>query len=159
MVDTKYKDVQDFSIGYDAENCETITAIISLSDKIVSPEGDLVKPFAAINDKAIPDVTHHHRYWLVVLVTDGFNYEAFFTEQVQVGAAEPQLSTRAFRQGADNDFIEHLVGTLTKPSDTDTVTYESGRGVLSGLHLSVSNRKGRKYQPTTIKFKVRGNRT
>ena len=159
MTDVKYKDVQDFSIGYDAENCETITSIIGLGDKIVSPEGELVRPFTAINDKTPPDVVHGHRYWLVELIMDGFNSEALFDEQVQAGAEEPELSTRAIRQGADNDFIEYLVGTLTKTGGTDTVTYESGRAMLSGLHLRVSNRKGTKYQPCTMRFKVRGNRT
>jgi len=157
--DTKYKDVQWVHIGSTELDATPIGAIISLADKLVSPEGDLVKPFAAINDKTPPDVTHHHRYWLVELITDGFNYEAVFTQQVQEGAEEPELSTRAFRQGADNDAIGHLAATLSKiVSGTATVTYESGRAVLSGLHVSVSNRKGRKYQPTTIRFKVRGTR-
>lgn len=155
MVDTKYKDIQSLRIGYDVTNSEEITSIISHSDKLVSPSGDLVKPFAAINDKTPPDVTHHHRYWLAETVMDGFNREAFFTQQVQTAEA----TSRALRQGADNDFIEYLVAKLSKiVTGTATVTYESAKAVLSGLHVSVSNRKGRKYQPTTIRFKVRGTR-
>jgi len=153
MADTKYIDVASLSIGYDVSNCEAITEIISFKDRIVAPDGELTKPIAAINDKTIPDVTHHHRYVLSELVTDGFNYEAFFTEQVQDGVA----ASRAFRQGADNDDIEYLVAVLNKVGGgTDTRTYESGRNYLSGLHIHVSNRKGTKYQPCTFKFKTRG---
>ena len=160
MADEKYKDIQSVKIGYDDANSEEITHLISLADKQVPPDGHLVTPFAAINDKSIPDVVHGQRYWLVQQVTDGFNYEAYFTEQVQTGAGEPQLSSRALRQGADNDFIEHLVTKMTKLGGaTETVTYESGKIILAGLHISVSNRKGRKYQPTTILYKVRGTRT
>lgn len=159
MVDTKYKDIQSLRIGYDITNSEEIATIISHSDKQVPPDGDLVKPFAAINDKSAPDVTHHHRYWLTETTIDGFNREAFFTQQVQAGAAEPELSSRTLRQGADNDFIEYLVVKLTKiVTGTATVTYESAHAILTGLHISVSNRKGRKYQPTTIRFKCRGTR-
>lgn len=156
MADTKYKDVASLDIGYGVDpNCERIVNIISLADKLMSPEGELASPFAAINDKTPPDVIHQHRYWLVELVMDGWNYEAFFTEQVQTAEA----TSRAIRQGADNDFIEYLLATLTKTGGTDTVTYESGRAILSGFHLSVTNRKGTKYQPCTVRFKVRGNRT
>ena len=159
MVDTKYKDIQSLRIGYDVTNSEEIATIISHSDKLVSPDGDLVKPFAAINDKSAPDVTHHHRYYLVETVMDGFNREAFFDEQVQAGAEEPELSTRALRQDADNDLIEYLVAKMSKIiTGTATVTYESAKAMLSGLHISVSNREGRKYQPTTIRHKVRGTR-
>lgn len=155
MVDTKYKDVQSLRIGYDITNSEEIATIISHSDKQVSPDGDLVKPFAAINDKSVPDVTHHHRYWLTETIMDGFNREAFFTEQVQTG----EVMSRALRQGADNDFIEYLVAKLSKiVTGTATVTYESAHAILTGLHISVSNRKSRKYQPTTIRFKCRGTR-
>lgn len=160
MTDVKYIDVPTVKIGYDDTNSETIGTTISFADKLVARDGDLVKPVAAINDKVAIGVRHSHRYWLVEHVMDGFNYEALFEEQVQTGGGEPQLSTRAIRQGADNDFIEHLVITKTKAGGgTDTITYESGRIMLSGFHLSVSNRKGRKYQPTTIRYKVRGNRT
>lgn len=155
MADTKYKDVASIKIGYDVDNEETISNIISLSDKLVSPDGELARPFAAINDKTPTDVIHQQRYWLVELVTDGWNKEAFMDEPVQDGVA----ASRAIRQGADNDFIEYLVATLTKPGGTDTVTYESGRIILSSFTLDVSNRKGTKYQPVTIRFKVRGNRT
>ena len=153
MADTKYIDVASLAIGYDVGNCETITEIISFKDRIVAPDGELTKPIAAINDKTIPDVTHHQRYILSELVTDGFNYEAFFTEQVQTAEA----AARAFRQGADNDNIEYLVAVLNKVGGgTDTRIYESGRNYLSGLHIHVSNRKGTKYQPCTMKFKTRG---
>jgi len=155
MTDTKYKDIQDFSIGYNAANKTTMTKIIRLSDKIVSPEGDLVEAFASIDDKQPSDVVHNHRYYLVELVLDGWDYEAFFTQQVEDGDS----SSRAIRQGADNDPIGYLVGTLKKVGGTKTVTYESTRGMLSGFHLQVTNRKGTKYQPCTVRFKVRGNRT
>jgi len=156
MADTKYIDVASVSIGYDVGNEETISEIISLKDRIVAPDGELTRGFAAINDKTIPDVTHHHRYIEVELITDSFNYEAFMTEPVQALDA----ASRALRQGADNDFIEYLVATLNKVGGgTDTVTYESGRIYLSRLHIHVTNRKGAKYQPCTFRFKVRGNRT
>ena len=159
MTDTKYKDVQDFSTGYDVTHKTTLTKIISLSDKLVARDGSLVSPFAAINDKTPTDVIHSQRYWLVERVTDGWSYEELFDQQVQAGAGEPQLSTRAIRQGADNDEIEYSVATLTKPGGTDTVTYESGRVLLTGFKVKVSNRKGTIYQPVTVRFKVRGNRT
>ena len=159
MTDTKYKDIQDFNLGYDVSNKTTLVDIISLSDKLVTREGSLVTPFGSINDKTPTDVTHNQRYWFVERVTNGWSYEELFTQQVQAGAGEPQLSTRAIRQGADNDFIEHLVATLTKPGGTDTVTYESGRGLLTGFKLKVSNRKNMAYHPVTVRFKVRGNRT
>lgn len=153
MADTKYIDVVTFDIGYDTTNKETISEIISLKDRLVAPDGELTRPIAAINDKTIPDVTHHHRYVLSELVTDGFNYEAFFDEQVQTAEA----TSRAFRPGADNDFIEWLVATLNiMGGATETRTYESGRSYLSGLHIHVSNRKGTKYQPATMRFKTRG---
>ncbi len=153
MADTKYIDVVSFDIGYDTDNKETISEIISLKDRLVAPDGELTRPIAAINDKTISDVTHHHRYVMSELVTDGFNYEAFFTEQVQSAEA----GSRAFRQGADNDFIEWQVATLNiMGGATETRTYESGRNYLSGLHIHVSNRKGTKYQPCTMRFKTRG---
>lgn len=153
--DVKYKDIESFSIGYDAANCETITEVIRLSDKLVSPDGELVQPFSAINDKVPPDVTHHHRYMLVELVTDGFNKEAFFDEQVQTAVP----ASRVIRLAEYNDFIEYLVGKLVKgdgTGGTKTVTYESAKGILSGLHIHVTNRKGTKYHPVTSRFKVRG---
>ena len=153
MADTKYIDVVSLSIGYDASNCKVINSIISFKDRLVAPDGELTKPIAAINDKTIPDVTHHQRYILSELVTDGFNYEAFFDEPVEAADG----ATRAFRQGADNNPIGHLVAVLSKVGGgTDTRTYESGRNYLSGLHIHVSNRKGTKYQPCTMKFKTRG---
>lgn len=153
MADTKYIDVASLKIGYDAGNQETISEIISWKDRIVAPDGELTRGIAAINDKTIPDVTDHHRYVLSELITDGWNYEAFMTEQVQTAEA----ASRAFRQGADNDFIEYLVATLNKVGGgTDTRTYESARNYLSGLHIKVSNRKGMKYQPCTFMFKTRG---
>ncbi len=153
MPDVKYIDVVSFGIGYDLANSETISEIISLKDKLVAPDGELTKPISAINDVTIPDVTHHHRYVLTELVTDSFNYEAFFTEVVQNGVA----ASRALRQGAPNDFIEYLVATLNiMGGATETRVYESGRSYLSGLHIHVSNRKGQKYQPCTMMFKTRG---
>ena len=153
MADTKYIDVVSFDIGYDAANKETISEIISLKDRLVAPDGELTRPIAAINDKAISDVTHHHRYVLSELVTDGFNYEAFFTEPVQALDA----TAFALEQGADNEDIEYLVATLNiMGGATETRTYESGRSYLSGLHIHVSNRKGTKYQPATMRFKTRG---
>lgn len=155
MTDVKYKKVTNFMIGYDSDNKTTILEIIDYKDKVVSPEGDLVKPFAAINDKTAQDVIHQYRYVLVELITNGWNREAFLTQQVVVGDA----TSRALRQGADNDPIGYLVATLDKPVGADdTVTYESGRGMLSGLHIHVSNRKGTKYNPCTFRFKVRGTR-
>lgn len=136
--------------------CEEITAIIDYKDKEIAPEGDLVTAFAAINDKTPSAVIHHHRYWLVELVMDGFNYEALFTQKVVDAEAE----TFALQQGADNNPIGYLVATLLDADDAEaTVTYETAKGYLSGLHIHVSNRKGTKYQPTTMRFKVRGTRT
>ena len=153
MADTKYIDVVSVAIGYGAGDSELISEIISFKDRLVSPDGELTSPIAAINDKTIPDVTHHHRYVLSELVTDSLNYEAFFDEQVQ----NAEAASRAFRQGADNDFIEYLVVTLNiMGGATETRTYESGRTYLSGFHIHVSNREGTKYQPCTIKFKTRG---
>ena len=153
MADTKYIDVVSVAIGFGAGDSELISEIISFKDKLVSPDGELTKPIAAINDKTISDVTHHQRYVLSELVTDSFNYEAFFTEQVQALVA----TAYAFKQGADNPAIEHLVATLNiMGGATETRTYESGRNYLSGLHIHVSNRKGTKYQPCTMKFKTRG---
>jgi len=154
LVDTKYKDIQSLKIGYSDTESEEITALIGHGDKQVAPDRDQVKPFAAINDKSVPDVTHHHRYWLVETVMDGFNREAIFTQDVvSVGVG------KALQQGADNDLIGHLVAKLSKiVTGTATVTYEAAHSVLSGLHISVSNRKGRKYQPTTIHFKCIGTR-
>ena len=156
MTDVKYKPVSNVKIGYSLAESETITAVMRLSDKIVAVDGQLVTPYAAINDKTPPDVVHSHRYVLVELVMDGFNYEAFFEQQVQVGEA----ASRAIRQGADNDFIEYLVATLPKAGGgSDTRTYESGRIMLSSFHMRVTNRGGTKYQPATVRFKVRGNVT
>ncbi|GAG41224.1 unnamed protein product, partial [marine sediment metagenome] len=102
------------------------------------------------------DVTHQHRYVLVEIVTDGWNYEAIMTQQVVDGVA----ASRALRQGADNDPIGHLVAKLEKGGGgTDTIEYESKRSYLSHLHISASNRRGVKYQPCTMRFKVRGNIT
>lgn len=156
--DEKYKDIESVKIGYDAENCETISEVLRLSDKIVSPDGELVQPFSAINDKVPPDVTHHHRYMLVEMVTDGFNKEAFFDQQVQTAVS----TSRVIRLAEYNDFIEHFVGTLLKGDGTGTTktrTYESGKVILSGLHIHVTNRKGTKYHPVTSRFKVRGDVT
>lgn len=153
--DVKYKDIESLAIGYSAAECETITEVIRLSDKLVSPDGELVQPFSAINDKVPPDVTHHHRYMLVEVVTDGFNKEAFFDQQVQTAEA----TSRVIRLAEYNDFIEHFVAKLVKGDGTGgikTVTYESGKVILNRLHIHVTNRKGTKYHPVTTQFKVRG---
>ncbi len=155
MTDVKYKNPSSLIVGVDAGDNTIITAIISLKDRIVPVEGELVKPFAAINDKTAIDVTHHQRYVEIELITDGWNYEAHMTQQVVDGDSD----SRAFRQGADNDPIGHLVGTYAKVGGSDIVTYESERGFLSGLHIHVTNRKGTKYQPCTFRYKVRGSRT
>lgn len=156
--DEKYKDIESLAIGYSALECEMITEVIRFSDKIVSPDGKIVQPFSAINDKVPPDVTHHHRYMLVEVVTDGFNKEAFFDQQVQ----ELVATSRVIRLAEYNDFIEYFVATLLKgdgTGDTTTRTYESGTVILSGLHIHVTNRKGTKYHPVTSRFKVRGDVT
>ena len=153
LADTKWRDVKSLAIGYDAGNSETILACMAWKDRIVAPQGNLVDSFAAINDKVAIDVIHNHRYVLSEFIMDGMNYEAFFTEQVQVGDA----TSRAIRQAADNDFIEHLVATLTGAGAAETTrTLESGRTMLSGFHMKVTNRKGTKYHPTTVRFKTRG---
>lgn len=155
MTDTKYKEATGFFIGYDLNNKTTILTVIDYKDKQVSPDGQLVSAAAAINDKTIPGVRHHQRYHLVQVVFDGFNYEAFFTQDVvSVGVG------KAIQQGADNDPIGYLRATLVKLDDgIDVIDFESGRGMLSGFHLHATNREGTRYQPTTVRFKVRGNRT
>ena len=156
MADTKYIDVASLSIGFGAGDEETIGHIITFKDRLVSPDRELTSPFAAINDKTIPNVVHNYRYVESELITDGWNYEAFFSEQVQAG----DVNSRAFRQGADNDEIERLIATLKKVGGgTDTRIYETGRNYLSGLHISVTNRKNTMYQPCTFRFKTRGNVT
>ena len=156
MANKKYLDVETFSIGYDASHKTDISAIISLADKLVSSKGDLVEPVSAIDDKTPTSVSHRHRSWEVELQTDGFNYEAFMTQQVKSGDG----SSRAIRQGADNDPIGYLVAVLNRlGGGTDTVTYQSGKSFLSGFSLKVSNKKGTKYNPCTVKFTVIGTRT
>ncbi len=156
MTDVKWRDVKSLAIGYDAGNSETILACMAYRDKQVSPEGSLVDAFAAINDKVAIDVKHNHRYWLTEFIMDGLNYEAFFTEPVQALDA----GAFALMQGADNDFIEYLVAILTGAGVAETtVTMETGRSMLSGFHIKVTNRKGTKYHPTTVRFKTRGTRT
>jgi len=158
--DVKYKEATGFFIGYDVDNKTTILTVISYKDKIVARDGQLVTPVAAINDKTAPGVRHHFRYNLIEVVFDGLNYEAFFTQQVVAGGGAEALASRAIRQGADNDPIGYLVATLVQLDNTiDTKTAESGRGMLSGFHMHVSNREGTRFQPTTVRFKVRGNLT
>ncbi|GAG15000.1 unnamed protein product, partial [marine sediment metagenome] len=149
--------IVSLAIGESAEEGEqeTITACMSWKDRLVSPDGDLVDAFAAINDKTIPDVKHNRRYVLSEFIMDGLNYEAFFTEVVESGEAH-----YALMQGADNSPIDYLVATLKGVGAAETTrTLESGRTVLSGFHLKVSNRKGTKYNPCTVRFKTRGNIT
>jgi len=156
LTDTKWRDVKSLAIGYDAGNSETILACMAWKDRIMSPGGNLVDSFAAINDKVAVDVIHNHRYVLSEFVMDGLNYEAFFTEQVQALVA----TAYALKQGADNAAIEYLVATLTGAGAAETTrTLESGRTMLSGFHMKVTNRKGTKYHPTTLRFKTRGNIT
>lgn len=156
MTDQKYRKIVSLKLGYDATHMTTILNLISWKDKLMSPEGELVKPWAAINDKTPSDVTHQHRFYLVEYEIDGLNYEAIFTQQVKDGVA----TSRALRQGADNDPIGyHVADFLLKDAGTATITYETTRSFLSSLHIHVSNRKGVKYNPVTIRFKVRGNRT
>jgi len=158
--DVKYKEATGFFIGYDVDNKTTILTVIAYKDKLVAPDGELVTAVAAINDKTPVGVRHHPRYWLVEVVFDGLNYEAFFTQQVVAGGGAEALASRAIRQGADNDPIGYLVATLDKiAGGIDTFTFESGRGMLSGFHMHVSNREGTRYQPTTVRFKVRGTKT
>lgn len=156
MTDVKYKEATSFFIGVSVGDNTPILTVIDYKDKQVSPDGQLVSAAAAINDKTAPGVRHHQRYHLVQVIFDGLNYEAFFTQQVEAGDA----ASRALRQGADNDPIGYLRATLVKLNDgIDIINFESGRGMLSGFHMHVTNREGTRYQPTTVRYKVRGNRT
>ena len=129
--------------------------LIDWKDKLVAPDGELVTPWSGLNDKTISDVVHHHRHYVVEYIIDGWNYEAIFDQQVVVGVS----ASRCLRQGADNDPIGYHVASFLKPiTGTATITYETTRSYLSGLHIHVSNRRGVKYNPVTLTFKVRGDR-
>ena len=155
MTDVKFKKIVSLKLGYDVTHKTTLLNLIDWKDKNVAPDGELVTPWSGINDKTISDVVHHHRYYLVEYIFDGFNYEAIFDQQVVDGVA----ASRCLRQGADNNPIGYHVAEFLKGGGgTAYITYETGRSYLSGLHIHVSNRRGTKYNPVTLTFKVRGDR-
>ena len=155
MTDTSYLQVNSVKIGYDAGHCTTITRVAYYGDREVTPHSDgEVELIEVINLVKPVTVDGRHKAYEIVIGIDSSDYEAFYTQQVQVGDA----ASRAIKDAGDNDVIEYLVIELQGTAGTITVTWEASKVQVVGEHSYYSNRAAMDYQITEYRLTSWGNR-
>ncbi len=143
MTDTKYDYVYRLGVGYDSTHYTAIANLRRWSEKLVSPDGDMVRPIEVINTVAPVSVSHRHRYYVMEAELDSDNVEAFTTQQVESGDA----ASRAMRDGALNDPVGYFVvqfkdtagGNVSHTFEAGKVYLVGGRGFCSNEHGTTSN--------------------
>jgi len=156
LADVKLVNVTKFAIGYDADNCEVVEALVRVSDRLISPEGGMVEPIPVIGATKPATVAQRGRYWEIEVEVDSDNITAFRETDVD-NAASDQF---ALQDSEDNDAIEYfLVNYKNSAGTTVSKLFESGRVYLTYARGRVTNEQGVDRHTTTYRFICRGNRT
>jgi len=159
LSEVKYDLVTAVRIGWGAGGGQytEIENIVSFSDRLISRDGQHVDPINVINDPVPRGVHHNQKHYVLELVLDSDNYEALYTQQVDTGVA----TSRAIRQGADNDPIDYFVVYIRESDGTTTTyTYESGKVWCIGeVHEYSMERNLRHQGTTTYSFLCLGSRS
>lgn len=159
MADAKYDIVTLVEIGFSGVVGQhtDIENVVSFSDRLEARDGSHVDPINIINTVVPMGVHHNQKYWVMELVLDSDNYEAMYTQQVQVGDA----ASRVIKDTADNDYIEYFRVYIRESDGTiTTYFYESERVWCIAEEHNYSNERGERHQgTTTYRFVCLGNKT
>ena len=159
-VNVQYDQVKWVEIGTGAAqaNHVSIDNILSLAERIISPDGDMVYPMQFINDLSPVGVHHNHKAWEIELVLDtdwlpnsaaATQFWAYF-EPVHAG---PKYTVEC---AEDNGSIDWFRAIIREGDASQTLlTYTN----LATDHMwcvgeisDFSNEPGSRHQPTTWKF-------
>lgn len=147
-------------IGRTAGDCQTITNIVSFSERVISPDGNLVDPLSVINVVLPSGVHQNQKYWELELVldTDWLPDTAaptsYWARTQKVNAAN---TLPAIVDNGENTAIEYFVASIRRSDGVvRTLTYANvATNVLwcTGETTEVVNDEtGTRHQTTTYKF-------
>ena len=159
MADVKYDLVQRVEMGFgvNAAQHTNIENIVSFGDRLEARDGKHVDPINVVNIHIPQGIHQNHKYYIMTLVVDTHNHEAFYAQPVQ--AAAP--GSRAIREGADNDFVEYFRAFIRESDGTQTsYSYEADKVWCIGEEHRLSNERGERHQGTcTYTFICLGSRS
>ncbi len=160
MTDTKYDIVTHVDIGFDdaaVANYVGIVNVVYFTEKVISPDGDLVDPLAMINSYIPGGVHQNHKYYELTLRLDTNWYEDSgtpedywaYNEITETGVG----ASRAIKDILANSSIQYFVVHIRKHDGT-LLKYTYADEDLNviwciGEVSEVSNETGEKHVGTT----------
>lgn len=162
-VELIFDKVTNIEIGYDAGNHVTITNVLAFAERIVSVEGDMLSPFAVINDVNPSGVHHSHKYLelLMVLDTDWLSDTTDPTSRWAYGPngqpVDAATGTKfAIDEDGENTAIEWFKVTIREHDGTVTVKVYAAEDTnvlwCVGETSEFSNEDGAPHQTVTFRF-------
>lgn len=146
-------------IGRTAADCQTITNVLSFTEKVIAVEGDMVTPLAVINDWNPSGVHHSHKYLELELVldTDWLTNTAdrttrwAYTQNVDAGDTKPAID----EDGANTAIEYFVVNVREHDGSAEALTYANeDANVLwcVGETSEFNNENNTLHQTVTFKF-------
>lgn len=156
-------------IGYDALNHVTITNVLAFAERVISVEGDMVSPFAVINDANPSGVHHSHKYleMLMVLDTDWLSDNTEPGSRWAYGTiggavpgqrvnAPPAVAGYAIDEDGENTSIEWFRVLIREHDGAETVKVYVAEHATKvwcvGETTEFSNEDGVPHQTVTFRF-------
>ncbi len=159
MSELKYDKVLQVDIGRTAADFCSITNVVYVGEKVISPDGDLVDPLSMINGWNPEGVHQNHKYWEITMRLDSNYYpnsanpEQYWAYFQNVDLAD---SLPAIVEDGPNPDIEWFVIHVRQHDGTyEKFTYSALDTNILWCTQETSefnNETGERYQSITFKF-------
>lgn len=155
----KYDKISSIKIGRTSADCQTITNVLSFTERVIAVEGDMVTPLAVINDWNPSGVHHSHKYLELEMVLDT-DWLTDTTDRTTRWAYTQNVDAADTKPAIDEDgaqtAIEYFVVAIREHDGTaETLTYaDEDANVLwcIGETSEFNNEDNTMHQPVTFKF-------